>query len=473
MSAGNFLSRAWNKTAEEAKATMSAVGDSVVKAGASAADAAESIATAEAKAVYAAKDAAVAAESTAITITKTLASTATAEEAHLHSLVKGAVVTGGAKLLATADGMAKKEASFVSSASKVTGAIADKAFSYAKSAVAITDGVFHGLTPTQKITITLKAAFVLAQTPQLGMALLAQKILRSAAQTFAPNPASTVISKCTQAPAIKLASIIDLEKKLIAKAGPATMQSAATQKAVAAAQVNVDAGVRALMSDEAYSNTPVAGIGLTYIPGFRRLNEQDMRNMSLDPELFNDPDLHAALYVSTDGTYPPHYTLAFRGTDNQPDVITDIRHGMSISTAAYEKAQNLGMKVMNSVAQGGGTMDLTGHSLGGGLAQAVSAETGLTGTTFNASGLDPKSVKVYDKAALDRDMVSYHVDGEPLTEAQHLLVGIPAAAGKSVQTPAPLNTALIDLHKIPAVETSQAITNLQTMSALQSLVGPP
>lgn len=98
----------------------------------------------------------------------------------------------------------------------------------------------------------------------------------------------------------------------------------------------------------------------------------------------------ASLYYNEESK---KYILAFAGTEDLKDWITDIRQGLgldNVKKGQYHKAVELANVVQKCVGQ---NLIITGHSLGGGLASIASAATGCNAYTFNAAGLHPKTLK--------------------------------------------------------------------------------
>ena len=103
------------------------------------------------------------------------------------------------------------------------------------------------------------------------------------------------------------------------------------------------------------------------------------------------------------------------------DWVTNGRQGLGLETDYYNRAMSLA-----STLQFGGmrNFEITGHSLGGGLASAASAVTGAPTITFNAAGLHPDTARRYVQqhggAVHDtgRSITAYQVAGEVLTDAQ-------------------------------------------------------
>jgi hypothetical protein len=88
--------------------------------------------------------------------------------------------------------------------------------------------------------------------------------------------------------------------------------------------------------------------------------------------------------------------------------------------------------------QYGSGVIITGHSLGGGLASAASLVTGLHAVTFNASGVNERTVARYgvDLSGADSLIRSYYVRGEVLSTVQAL---IPFFAPDAIGTRIPLS----------------------------------
>lgn len=119
--------------------------------------------------------------------------------------------------------------------------------------------------------------------------------------------------------------------------------------------------------------------------------------------------------------------LAFRGTADLQDGIVDHDQAMSLPTEQYKQAMLVGDQM--SMAYGPNTV-VTGHSLGGGKAQAAGVAGGLKGMMFNSAGLNPDTVG--DMQADPAAFTQYRTTGDPLTGAQNsaaVQTGIAAVAG--------------------------------------------
>ncbi len=73
--------------------------------------------------------------------------------------------------------------------------------------------------------------------------------------------------------------------------------------------------------------------------------------------------------------------VAFRGTDQGMDVVADLKLGTGMNSTYFDLGEQLA-----SLATGG-NVTVTGHSLGGAIAQVVANRTGHLMATFNAPGV--------------------------------------------------------------------------------------
>lgn len=137
-------------------------------------------------------------------------------------------------------------------------------------------------------------------------------------------------------------------------------------------------------------------------------------------------------------------TLAFKGT--QPlvgeDWSNNLNQGLGKDSPYYDRAVTIGKKIYGS--GNAGSLDLTGHSLGGGLAAATSEASGAPATTFNAAGVSPDTLPLYGAAMQPSSITNYRVDGDILTGLQEGRLGpvsdatsmlMPRAAGQQVTIP--------------------------------------
>ena len=108
-------------------------------------------------------------------------------------------------------------------------------------------------------------------------------------------------------------------------------------------------------------------------------------------------------------------TIAFKGTTSREDWINNLKQGMGMRSEYYERAVEIGKKVKES----GNTnmIEMTGHSLGGGLASAASMASGSKATTFNAAGVRDITVKRITDIEPSK-IEAYYINKELLTRVQ-------------------------------------------------------
>lgn len=109
--------------------------------------------------------------------------------------------------------------------------------------------------------------------------------------------------------------------------------------------------------------------------------EVDPAELGIDPALLTeDNGMQAEIYQTPDGGY----VVAYRGSDEGMDWVTNGRQGLGFEDPQYEQAMQLASAVHEA---SGGDVTFTGHSLGGGLAAAAAMATGQPAVTFDAAGV--------------------------------------------------------------------------------------
>ncbi|MGO4261856.1 XVIPCD domain-containing protein [Lysobacter sp. TAB13] len=180
------------------------------------------------------------------------------------------------------------------------------------------------------------------------------------------------------------------------------------------------------------------------IDGFKPLNAEQLTAAGIDPSSLENKDsgFLARIYGDEHG----HYVLAYSGTDEGKDWVTNFRQGLGFKDAQYNQAIALASEA--SVAFGDEVV-ITGHSLGGGLAGAASISSGIPAVTFNASGVHDKTLERIgiDADAAKREVAEngqirrYAVKNEILTDLQEhsipLKWAMPDAVGHKIELPDP------------------------------------
>ena len=155
-------------------------------------------------------------------------------------------------------------------------------------------------------------------------------------------------------------------------------------------------------------------------------DKEALRKMGLNPMMLSDkpsePDFFARVYAPDEYVFGKDMnpTVVFRGT--RPDKMVDwgnnTAQGSGMDSAYYEKAVEIGKKLSRAQER----VDVSGHSLGGGLASAAGMASGQATWTFNAAGLNSGTVEKYGGELLgDGSSISaYRVNGEMLTTIQEV-----------------------------------------------------
>ncbi|WP_231922075.1 phospholipase [Serratia ficaria] len=179
-------------------------------------------------------------------------------------------------------------------------------------------------------------------------------------------------------------------------------------------------------------------------------NDKDYLNsLGIKPDMLYDgethPDFLARVYVPNKTVFgnDMNPTIVFRGSrmpelpngklnaakkiiidnklpkiNNLEDWANNFNQGRGADSDYYKKSVALGKELR----KGSEKVDISGHSLGGGLASAASIASGKPGWTFNAAGLNSGTVEKYGGSLVgSEDIISaYRVDGEVLTKLQEI-----------------------------------------------------
>lgn len=259
----------------------------------------------------------------------------------------------------------------------------------------------------------------------------------SAASEGASDLGAQLRNACTPDPAQQQADLQTIRQRnaLLAEAyaeADRTGDAGLREQADALAKLYHDQGMSALAND-AYHHTTQ---GCTTPPvGWTRasdnpqllaqygLTEADLapQGSSFRAELYiPDPAVHGADALPV---------LSYKGTDvtSPVDWANNFTQGVGQPTEFYNRAMDLALEVNRATD---GQFELTGHSLGGGMATAASAVTGATATTFNSAGLHDETARAYlaqsnrEPFDVNSRITAYHVDGDVLTGIQQAASGI-------------------------------------------------
>lgn len=155
--------------------------------------------------------------------------------------------------------------------------------------------------------------------------------------------------------------------------------------------------------------------------GTRVAMQQDLDRLGLTPDMLEQPgqsDFRARVYVSG-APGQEHYTVAFRGTQSGNDWKANFQQGTGQDSIHYRSALAIGRQI----ARSGADVEMTGHSLGGGLASAAALASGRHADTFNAAGLHDRTIAQANAIARGAGQGAgaadnYRVPGEILTFVQ-------------------------------------------------------
>lgn len=186
------------------------------------------------------------------------------------------------------------------------------------------------------------------------------------------------------------------------------------------------------------------------------LVDEQGNQIPIDPAMLEDSNtgFRAGIYQNDQG----QYVVAYAGTDpsEMADIGADATQAFGLETAQYNQAIALAKEA--EVVFGDGNVAFTGHSLGGGLAQAGALATGASGVTFNAAGLSDDTLSdlgfspnaTRENVADSGQIRRYIVDGDPLNVVQQdvpVLNGTPDAVGTELRVTLPAGmTPFIDSH---------------------------
>lgn len=208
----------------------------------------------------------------------------------------------------------------------------------------------------------------------------------------------------------------------LASASPGAAAQQHAQEATERLARNNVAVERARLSEHVYHSDAVPPMPEPV--GWHQLNPSELARKGISKEMLNDPDsgFKAALYQSS-FERPPKLVLAYTGTEDGADWSTNLKQGVGMETEQYNRAMRLAKNVLKTTDAS--RVDITGHSLGGGLASAAAAVTGIKGYTFNAAGLNPATVarapyNVSSAVMKTRGQLidAYHSTADPLTNLQ-------------------------------------------------------
>ena len=206
----------------------------------------------------------------------------------------------------------------------------------------------------------------------------------------------------------------------------------------------------AKLSDDVYGDKN--GENQKGADGFRPLTSAELAKAGISQSMLRDKNEGFVGEVYTDGK--GDYVVAIRGTaDGAAGWKNNAEQVIGHHSAQYDEGLRLTRQAKVAF---GNNLVVTGHSLGGGIAAAAAAATGVPGVIFNAAGVNDKTLLAdgVDPAAARKNAANgqirlYEVQGDPLTGAQNATSLLPQALGKPIVIldPNPAKTgAIAGLH---------------------------
>ncbi|CAI1152002.1 Extracellular phospholipase A1 precursor [Serratia proteamaculans] len=183
----------------------------------------------------------------------------------------------------------------------------------------------------------------------------------------------------------------------------------------------------ALLAKDVYSTT---GQG---VDGYSRLSDSALLGAGIDPASLHDSasGFQAGIYSDNH-----HYVLAFAGTNDMRDWLSNVRQATGYDDVQYNQAVAV---AKSAKAAFGDALVIAGHSLGGGLAATAALATGTVAVTFNAAGVSDYTLNRMgiDPAAAKQDAQAggirrYSEQYDMLTGTQESTSLIPDAIGHKI-----------------------------------------
>ena len=186
----------------------------------------------------------------------------------------------------------------------------------------------------------------------------------------------------------------------------------------------------ARLSENAYAQSYTHPPGPATAPPpspWKAMSPDDVKRAGIDPQLLRDSK--ATIYqLPADFPMQPKTVVAFRGTTGETeDIVTDHDQALGLYTPQYKAAETLG----NQVGDVYPDAQVTGHSLGGGKAQAAGIAGNLKGMMFNSAGLNPQTMGATANG-LDKysgDFLQYRAEGGITSAGGDPLTGIQNSPG--------------------------------------------
>ncbi len=266
-----------------------------------------------------------------------------------------------------------------------------------------------------------------------------QKIIdakNSVADYLGPQPAGAPIQSCPflkkkerlQQRAQKVSAAKDKANSL-----PPGREKEALEKSIVRFEFNNVAVERVKLASSTYN------IGQGKEPeGWARLSKEEIEDLGLnpnqfpasqpgfDPDTLKDGDYFAEIYKSDPDVFGKEtIVIAFRGTAGMADwTNANIPQSVGRNAPHYTKAMSLANDLKSAKESNpklaNSNVEITGHSLGGGMATAAGIVSGLKTYAVNPAGVHPITLKPYGRTREDADDLVHNIvtEDEVLTSYQ-------------------------------------------------------
>ncbi len=268
-----------------------------------------------------------------------------------------------------------------------------------------------------------------AETAKERVEKVSRKAKAYVAKKIHPQPAGAVIEPCpknrkAERVAERKAKLLSSRERL--KSMPAGPRRDALVHATERFERNNVAVERARLAEDTYK------VGQGEPPeGWERVTGEALKKLGGTSELFPQlrkafkaaeyPDgYYAELYRSNPATFgEERFVLSFRGTQGKTDGAADLVQAFGGDTEQYSKAVKCAQKLKQVL---GNKMDITGHSMGGGMATAAGIVTGSPVWAIDPAGVHPATLeragKDYSRNHAENYVHNFVAEGEILDTVQ-------------------------------------------------------
>lgn len=290
-----------------------------------------------------------------------------------------------------------------------------------------------------------RTGLVETQPPKNAPAEVAQDAQRSSGPVSLPSPTPRQQQVGDDAARAQLANDLRSQRQLIDQAEAKAQQTGNPELKATADRLRseYDALQKSKLAADVYHFDNIEGakppVGWTRASSLSdaQLAQYGLSRADLNPGQ-DATGFRAELYLPDKSVFgaDARPVLAFRGsTSDLRDWMANGKQGLGQQTDYYDRAMSAAMKLN---AATGGDFEITGHSLGGGLASAASAVTGAKTTTFNAAGLHDATAERFlaafgqKPADTSKSVTGYQVQGELLTSLQESVHDVSPSGARAI-----------------------------------------